>query len=220
MDKSFLELQGFAKIVNSRMLLEHNPRQKLDIAIVEGSIVSGSEIEKLKEIRKRSSIVIALGSCACIGGIPAIRNSVAPEIRKSIERQLKKIKSEKVCGIGDIAKVDYFLHGCPIVHEELERVLKKILSGQTPRQIDYPVCFECKANENPCFLLENVSCLGPIATAGCNAVCVNQGFHCTACRGIMKDANQKALRGNMLKRKIPEKEINGLLNLYNTGRWQ
>ncbi len=218
MDKAFLDLLQHAKITNSRMLRERNENGKFDIAIVEGSIISESEIPQLKEIRKNSEFLIALGACACIGGIPAIRNSLAPEIKKSIESSMKKMKSEKVQGVGDIVKVDFFLQGCPIVHEEMESILKKLLSGQKPKQIDYPVCFECKANENPCFLLQNVSCLGPIATAGCNAICIAQGFHCTACRGINKDANLKALKENLLKRKIPEKEINDLLTLYNAGR--
>ena len=219
LDKAFFDLLEHARIVHSRMLREKNEKGKLDIAIVEGSIISKKEIEQLQAIRKRSKFLVALGSCACLGGIPAIRNTLSAEQKNSIEKFLKKIKSKKVLGVGEVVKVDYFLHGCPIVHEEVEKVLKLLLSGQTPKQVDYPVCFECKANENPCLLLENISCFGPVATAGCNAMCTTQGFHCTACRGIMKDANLKALRGNMLKRGIPEKEINDLLNLYNADRW-
>ncbi len=217
LDEKFLQLLQFTKLANSRMLLERNTEQMLDIVIVEGSIVSKSEAEKIKKIRANAKFLIALGACACLGGVNAMRNNLSPEIKKSIEEKTKKIGSEKVCGIGEIVKVDYFLQGCPIVHREVEKVLKLLLSGQKPKQTDYPVCFECKANENPCFLLKNISCLGPIATAGCNAICTTQGFHCTACRGINKDANLAALRECARRRGIPEKEMDDLLGIYNTG---
>ena len=110
------------------------------------------------------------------------------------------MKSVKPSAIGKHVKVDFEIKGCPIDNREFVTILKQLLLGVKPYQREWPVCVECKENENPCLLDEGRICLGPVTYAGCDAVCPGNALYCVGCRGIMHDSNIKAYVKNLKER--------------------
>ncbi len=185
-----LPLLAGAEIVNWRLAKEGNSPGPFDIAFIEGVPVSQEERDLLKEIRAQSRILIALGACACLGGIPAI---VEDERRGEIYRRIYshgyKPKGTEARPLSAYVKVDYRISGCPVDKAEIERYVTCLLAGRSPEERDYPVCLECKAADNRCFLVDEEPCLGPITKGGCRAFCTSRGKLCVGCYGPVKDCN-------------------------------
>ena len=156
-----------------------------DIAIVEGSITRDSDIPRLRKIRETASVLITLGACSHIGGINALKNFQKPEdYRKAAyPEDPEKYETAEAKGVGEIVKVDAFIPGCPIEADEFIKVVKNLVLGRSPGIPDYPVCVECKMNENICVYEKGIHCLGPVIRAGCNAKCPSNGSYCFGCRG-------------------------------------
>lgn len=165
------------------------------IAFVEGSCTRESDEARLKEIRGNAAIVVALGACACMGGVNAIRNhSDLTDVRKYVYAdKYEWYETYPVRPISKVVKVDYEIPGCPIDREEFLRVVKELLQGRVPTIPDYPMCVECKANETVCVYMRGKVCLGPIIRAGCGAICPDHGVGCDGCRGLVSDPNIPAL---------------------------
>ncbi|MEM2918151.1 MAG: oxidoreductase [Candidatus Altiarchaeota archaeon] len=197
LEENLLDIFSLVDIVNFHLTKGKNEEGPFDISFVEGAVVRKDEIEKLKEIRAKSKYLIALGTCASYGGVPSIKDfGFAEEIEKEVYHDPSFLDSlENVYGIGHYVEVDYYLRGCPITKEEFLKVLKYLLIGNIPRNIEYPVCFECRMKENKCFLVQekNKLCMGPITFGGCDAPCPSAGTPCYGCRGPLDDANVDAL---------------------------
>lgn len=205
------------EIVESRALLE-KPKpssRKLDIAFVEGSVVTKHDLSKLEEIREKSSFLVALGACATIAGINGIRNSLPEAVQKRIKENALKPVKEKAYPLQVFVKVDYLLQGCSINEEEFLDFLNKFLHGVIPKLDDVPVCFECKLKENSCLLLQNIPCLGPISYAGCSALCPSYNAQCIGCRGFTKDANFSSLDNILKEIGLNKKERFNLFTYFN-----
>ena len=89
-------------------------------------------------------------------------------------------------------EVDYIIPGCPINRDEFVKVVVALLQGKKSPIPDYPVCVECKKNENVCLFTIGKYCMGPIARAGCGAICPTNGNECEACRGYVSHQQSKA----------------------------
>lgn len=192
-------------ILNWRLGQTLNLKGPYDIALIEGTPIRPTEIEQLKDIRRKSKFLIALGACATLGGIPAI---IEKEERENLYKKIYGADYKPV-GIdaqplSKYVEVDYLLHGCPVSLSELERVLGDLLFGKKPEMPTTRVCFECKLNENPCRLLEKKICLGPITSSGCNAICVSSGSPCYGCLGPASDAAVDNLKEILQKFATPE----------------
>ncbi|MFO8016925.1 MAG: oxidoreductase [Candidatus Woesearchaeota archaeon] len=167
-----------------------NEEGPFDIAVVEGAITTPEEAKEIKQVRKRSGFLIAIGSCASYGGIPAIKDFYREEeIEVPVYKSTRAVKSIRADGINRYVKVDYFMHGCPPNKYEFLRVVKELLVGKTPKEPDYPVCKECREHKNQCLLQQGEPCMGPITVGGCDSVCTNHGIACKGCRGPVEDAN-------------------------------
>jgi coenzyme F420-reducing hydrogenase gamma subunit len=161
-----------------------------DVSLVEGAVSTPEEIGRIKEIRKKSKILVAFGACACYGGIPSMKNfQPQREVERLVYEDLSRIKSTKAYGIDEYVPVDFYLRGCPAEKEEIIELLTSILLGKTPYFPAYSVCMECKLAENECLLLKGEFCLGPVTRAGCRALCPSFGKGCEGCRGAMSDPN-------------------------------
>jgi coenzyme F420-reducing hydrogenase gamma subunit len=202
---------NYVEIVNSRLLKENNPEVNLDVAIVEGSIMSKKEEEELIKIRNRSKILISLGTCAGSGCVQALRNFLSDSLKKKIVKEAQTDAFEKVKALDEITKVDYYVRGCPIDADDFYRTIKLIIHNQSPRRYDVAVCKECKTSGNKCLLIAGLPCLGPVAYGGCKAVCVTNGSYCAACRGVIRNSNVDSLR-KVLKERcgLNDKQINEL----------
>ncbi len=216
MEGEILDLFGEINLVNSRLIGKRGKFNELDIAIVEGSIISAKEKKELKEIREKAKFLMAIGACAVTGGVPGVRNNISPSIKKKIRGQMKKHHLEKVHNLAEIVKVDYNLKGCPINYKEFVVVMNQIVRGITPKDVDIPVCVECKHNENLCLYKKNKACLGPITFGGCDSVCINEGFMCNGCRGFRPDGNLKTTLKRIKRTGMDEKDLRILLDSFHS----
>jgi sulfhydrogenase subunit delta len=171
------------------------------IAFIEGSCVRKSDEDRLKKIREQAAYVVALGACAHLGGVNAIRN------RQPVESVTEYVYGDSPAVRDDLLRVtplaqpleaiipvDVVLPGCPIDREEFVHVTKQLLQGRVPKLPDYPMCVECKLNENVCLYHRGQVCLGAITRAGCGAICPTYGDPCEGCRGLIPNPNLDAMQ--------------------------
>jgi len=163
-----------------------------DLALVEGSIPTQEEVDRIVQIRKDSKTLVAIGACATAGGLQALRNwgklglleaAVYPEPK--VARAL-----EKALPISDFVAVDYELRGCPISKAQLVQFFSAVARGTKPKFQRNAVCFECKRAGNTCLVVAGgTPCLGPITSSGCGAICPSYGRGCYGCFGPSDDVN-------------------------------
>jgi len=210
MENILLELLSRFDIKDFQEASSYHEDAELDIAFVEGSVSTKTDLKKLRKIRDRSKILIALGDCAIGGCVQAMRNgqmSMAERMKKvyGVEEDYYDVLEPK--GLSEYVKVDIEVPGCPIEKEEIFRVITSLLHGDMPEEIDYPVCVECKLNGYLCVLVERgMPCLGPVVTAGCNARCPSLGLDCIGCRGFIKDETNAAAELEVLLKKGYDEE--------------
>jgi len=196
LDEQLLELTerfDIAYFPEASSRLEDGP---YDVALVEGSISTRHEIERIQRIRDGAAQLITIGACATAGGIQALRNvaNVAawrdqlyphPEWIDALERSTP---------VSEHVPVDYEIHGCPVDQMQVVRVLSRALLGATPDLSGASVCFECKRKGNVCIMVsQQVPCMGPVTRAGCGAICPSMGRDCYACFGPTDDPNVESL---------------------------
>lgn len=165
-----------------------------EIAFVEGSCTRLSEVGRLKRIRSQAKQVLALGACAHIGGVNAIKNrfDMAENLDLVYGEQAHYFDTIPARPISAVIPIDGAVPGCPINKEEFIRILIDLLQGHKPTLPNYPVCVECKMNENVCLYHKGQTCLGPITRGGCNSWCPNFGAACEGCRGLIDEPNLDA----------------------------
>ncbi|MBN1683975.1 MAG: NADH:ubiquinone oxidoreductase [Gammaproteobacteria bacterium] len=198
--EQLLDLVSVVDIVEFREAMSETGDQ-LDIAFVEGSITRDSDIDRLKKIRERAKLVVALGACSMIAGINALKNfqTKAEYTQAVYPEDPNKYETTTAKAIGEIIQVDAFIPGCPIDTGEFLRVTKNLVLGKTPDIPTYPVCVECKRNENVCVYEKGIQCLGPVIRAGCNARCPSNGGYCFGCRGLIPEPNINSQQDIMQK---------------------
>jgi coenzyme F420-reducing hydrogenase gamma subunit len=218
LEDSLLQLLSLVDVVEWREAISnHGP--EIDIALVEGCLEREEDVARLLHIREKSKILVALGSCAISGGVHQMRNALssleARQITYGNNGFLKHLDvHEKVQSLDQIVKVDYSIPGCPIHRQELSYVLRCLALGRIPFIPTYPVCVECRIQENLCLWQQGQLCLGPLTRAGCHATCPSHGTPCIGCRGYSSDANPQGLRQSLNRyHKTPE-EFEHHLNLF------
>ena len=171
------------------------------IAFVEGSVTRADEIERLMKIRERAAVLVAFGSCACFGGVNQLKNRFrdAAWVRREVYGSHLIETNDTARPLADFVKVDLTIFGCPVKKEEVEKIVTNVVLGKTVAHPKYPVCMECKANENTCLFDLGEPCLGPITRGGCDSWCPNSRFGCWGCRGPAVDANVDQMREIMKK---------------------
>ena len=198
LEEEILDLLGGADVVEWREAMSEKS-DDYDIAIIEGSITRLEDEERLKLIRSRAKILIALGACATIGGVNKLKNNFddLDEVKKCVYGKAASkphLHTGPTKSVDEVVQVDYYVHGCPIDRKEFTYIVRSLLMGKKPEIPDYPVCVECKANGNPCLWEYGQVCLGPIIRAGCGARCPSNGFRCFGCRGYVDNPNVEAAR--------------------------
>jgi sulfhydrogenase subunit delta len=198
---------------------EHS--DKYDIAIVEGSITRDEDAERLKVIRARAGILIALGACATIGGVNKLKNNFEnmDEVKRHVygeNARMPHLATVPTMAVGEVVKVDYLIHGCPINTHEFSYVVRCLLLGTEPVVPNYPVCVECRARETVCRYEYGDICLGPVTRAGCNAPCPAGGCYCYGCRGMIDEPNLNAAKDVMEKYRKTFADLTSRLALFNS----
>lgn len=198
--EQLLDLLDVIDIVEFREAISEQS-DTYDVALVEGSITRKSDIPRLEKIRNTAKVLIAFGSCAYIGGINALKNFQSIEACQQAvyPDDPGKYETDEAKAIGEVVNIDAFIPGCPIDTGEFVRVVKNLVLGKDPAIPDYPVCVECKQNENVCVYEQGIQCLGPVIRAGCGARCPSNGGYCFGCRGIIPEPNMNSQQDIMQK---------------------
>ncbi|MCK5332307.1 hypothetical protein KAJ41_00390, partial [Candidatus Parcubacteria bacterium] len=133
-----------------------------DIAIIEGCPITKENFKRLKEIRKQTKVLIALGACAHLGGVAEMKNYKGnkEEQIKYIYKNIEGINNPDIKPLSDIVKVDAFIPGCPMNKDEFYRIIMEYAGGKVPYIAQRPVCYECQLRENKCLLQEGKPCFG------------------------------------------------------------
>jgi len=187
-----------------------------DITLVEGSITTEHEVERIQKIRKESDILIAIGTCATAGGIQALRNfSNASEMADFTYDHPEYLHYlERSTAIADHTKVDLELWGCPVNKYQLLEAIVALLQQRRPNLPTHSVCLDCKRNGTVCVMITNgVPCAGPVTRAGCGAICPSQGRGCYGCFGPAPSADVENLVPRLQKlERYPGETVNLLRN--------
>ena len=178
-----------------------------DLALIEGSITRADEVERLEAIRKRAKILVALGSCACFGGVTRLKNAY------DLDRANQEVYGEHpketlpTRSVKEVVKVDLEIPGCPVSKDEVERIVQHLIWGIAYQFPAYPVCFECKQRYTVCRFEQGQLCLGPITRGGCGAPCPAGGLGCWGCRGPADECNREEFLAIARDRGFSEEEI-------------
>ncbi len=173
---------------------------KVDIAIVEGSISTSKDSERLQKIRDNSTYLITIGACATSGGIQALRNMASTnEWIADIYARPSLIDSlDNSTAIKDQVKVDLELWGCTINQQQILTAIRALLFGVLPKEENDKVCMECKRQQNVCVMVaKNEPCMGPVTRTGCGALCPRVGRDCYACYGPAENVNTQAMANRL-----------------------
>lgn len=171
-----------------------------DVSLVEGSITTPEEAERIREVRALSRVLVVIGACATAGGIQALRNFAdVEEFRSLVYATPSHIETLATSTpISAHVPVDYELRGCPIDRRQLLEVLSAFLVGRKPDLPDASVCTECKRRGLTCVMVaDGTPCLGPVTHAGCGALCPAYRRGCFGCFGPVADPNIAALTAQL-----------------------
>jgi coenzyme F420-reducing hydrogenase gamma subunit len=167
-----------------------------DISLVEGSVTTRHDAERIQAVRKRSKFLVTIGACATSGGIQALRNlaDVAAYARLVYAHPEYLDTLATSTPIADHVKVDFELRGCPIDKGQLVQTLATLLRGRVPALPTHSVCDECKRAGAVCVMVAHgTPCLGPVTHAGCGALCPRHTRGCYGCFGPAATAHPALL---------------------------
>lgn len=221
-----LDILDLVELVEFREAMsEKAPRY--DVAFIEGSIHRDEDMDRLRQIRRRATYLVALGACACHGNVQARSNFVAPAVNYAEvygEQARNQVQVDpdfwplwahtRVRPVDQVVKVDAYLRGCPIVPAEFLHLVTSLLQGTEPYFPPNTVCMECKKHENECVFERGDTCMGPVTWGGCDAVCVNNGYVCDGCRGTVPNANIEAHVHLMREHRITDDDIRSRYRLF------
>jgi coenzyme F420-reducing hydrogenase gamma subunit len=211
---TLLDFLALIEVVNFREV-SSDKSDTYDIAIIEGSISRDDEVDRLKKIRERAKVLVAMGSCACYGGVNNLKNRFTIDDVVAEVYGKSAVETSAVKRVGDVVQVDLEIPGCPVSKAEVERIIVNIVLGANIKMPKYPVCVECKQKSNPCVVDTGNICLGSITRAGCGAVCTSARVGCLGCRGPAEEANMTSLVSILKEKGFPEDRIQERVAFYN-----
>jgi coenzyme F420-reducing hydrogenase gamma subunit len=195
-EDELLRLAERMDIVDWVMVRSQNDHtSRLDVAFVEGVVATQRDLRNLRAIRGRARMLVAVGTCAVWGGLPAMRNEIPREVlQQEIYRSdapfLDTVEARPAT---DFVPFEFSLPGCPIERPEFLRVANALLASTVPELPKVPVCWECKTRENLCRVVHfNEVCCGAMTRGGCGARCPSHGVACAGCRGLAEETNYDA----------------------------
>lgn len=127
-----------------------------DVGLISGSIRNEENIKVAREMREKCRTIIALGSCANFGGVPALANmfnlkDMMDTVYRSrgtalpAENPCMNIPSlkERAYTLNEVIKVDLELPGCPPPSATVVSVLMSLLEGKPFKLAERSVCDSC-----------------------------------------------------------------------------
>jgi len=194
-----------------------------DIGLVEGSITTHHDAERIQQVRRQCHVLVTIGACATAGGIQALRNSQdVDEFVRVVYATPQFISTLKLSTpIAEHVPVDFELRGCPISKHQLVELISATLAGRKPAVPTYSVCMECKRRGTVCLAVaEGVACLGPVTQAGCGAICPSFHRGCYGCYGPMETPNTQALTNQFRVLGQTDQQIVRAFRGFNAWSWR
>jgi sulfhydrogenase subunit delta len=189
-----------------------------DIALVEGSITTAHDAERIQEVRRQTKVLVTIGACATAGGIQALRNwGDHADFLRAVYASPQYIDSLAVStAITDHVPVDFELRGCPIDKRQLIEMIRSLAAGRRPRTPSHSVCLDCKLRSNVCITVaQGVPCLGPVTQSGCGAICPAYDRGCYGCFGPASQPNVVSLTTQFQRAGTAVPELVRGLRLFN-----
>lgn len=216
------DLLSVANAVDIAYFLEATSRIEpgpYDIALVEGSVTTPHDQQRIQRIRRESKLLITIGACATSGGIQALRNwADCDDFVRSVYAEPGYISTLATStAIADHVKVDFELRGCPVNQRQLVEVIRSLLGGRRPHTPVHSVCLECKRRGTVCVTVaQGKPCLGPVTQAGCGAICPAFDRGCYGCFGPATQANLVSISGTLAKIGVDDDQIIQGLRSFNS----
>jgi coenzyme F420-reducing hydrogenase gamma subunit len=207
------ELLGLASRLQIVYFLEATSRTEAgpyDVALIEGSITTAEDRERIQQVRRDSKYLVTIGACATSGGIQALRNwADSREFLSAVYATPEYIQTLSTStAISDHVKVDFELRGCPINKHQLRDVLISLLQGCRPQTAQHCVCLDCKRRGTVCVMVaQNIPCLGPVTHTGCGALCPSYDRGCYGCYGPAAQPNLVSLTSWFEKQGVERQDI-------------
>jgi sulfhydrogenase subunit delta len=218
------ELLPLAGEIDIRYFLEAGraePEGSYDLSIVEGSITTPHDAERIREIRARSRRLVSIGACATAGGIQALRNFADVEGFVSLVYASPQYIStlEHSTPAAEHVQVDFELQGCPPNKHQVLEVISAFLNQRRPAVGSQSVCVECKRRGNVCVMVAHgTPCLGPVTHAGCGALCPTYHRGCYGCFGPMEAPNADALGAWLTDHGVEERDLVRMYRTFYAGK--
>jgi coenzyme F420-reducing hydrogenase gamma subunit len=193
-------------------------RGNYDLSLVEGSITTPHDAERIRDIRRRSRTLVSIGACATAGGIQALRNFAdVKEYTSIVYARPDYIETLATSTpMSDHVKVDFELRGCPIDKGQLIEVITAFLAGRKPVTPAHSVCLRCKLKGNVCVLVAHgTPCLGPVTHDGCGALCPSYDRGCYGCFGPMETPNAPSLSVKLARLGMDERDLRRVYRTFN-----
>ncbi len=168
-----------------------------DLSLVEGSVTTAHDVERIKVIRRASRKLVTIGACATAGGIQALRNFA--DVKDFIS--IVYARPDYIDTLATSTPIAAHVTGrfraarlpdqqAPIARSRSRR----LLAGRKPVTPPHSVCIECKLKGNVCVMVAHgTPCLGPVTHAGCGALCPSYDRGCYGCFGPMETPNTRGL---------------------------
>lgn len=191
-----------------------------DVSLVEGSITTPEDAERILQIRRASRWLVTIGACATSGGIQALRNAAdVAEYRSVVYAHPEYVRTlARSTPVAAHVPVDVEVRGCPVDRTQLLEVLAAAVAGRRPRLPAYSVCVECKRRGAVCVAVAHGRpCLGPVTQAGCGALCPAYARGCYGCFGPQDTPNTASLARRLLALGMDDKQVLRAFRTFNAG---
>jgi coenzyme F420-reducing hydrogenase gamma subunit len=189
-----------------------------DLSLVEGSITTELDAERIHRVRRVSRRLVTIGACATAGGIQGLRNFTDVEDLIAAVYPTREYVAtlEHSTPISAHVPVDFELQGCPVNKYQLLEVIRASLGGRVAPIPASSVCQECKLRGNNCVMVAHgTPCLGPVTHAGCGALCPSFNRGCYGCFGPMESPNTGALSAWMRKLDLDDVDLVRVYRTFN-----
>ncbi len=215
------ELLTVANTIDIAYFLEASRAQRkgpYDLSLVEGSISTPDDAERIRKVRQQSKYLVTIGACATAGGIQALRNF------KDVDQFISIVYAEPryidtlatSTPIQEHVRVDFELRGCPIDKRQLLEVINAFLNQRKPNIPRHSQCIECKQAGTVCLLVaKGTPCLGPVTQAGCGNLCPSCDRGCYGCFGPKETPNPISLSQRLAELGMTQREVKHFYRLFN-----
>ncbi len=209
-EDELLAVAGRVEIANFPEASRAFVKGPYDLSLVEGSITTPHDAERIHQVRRASRFLVTIGACATSGGIQALLNF--KDVRQFTSIVYARPDYIDTLGkstpIAEHVRVDFELRGCPINKKQLVEVLSAFLNGRKPVTPTHSVCLECKLRGTVCVMVAHgTPCLGPVTQAGCGALCPAYQRGCYGCFGPMETPNTASLSAGWVRLGAEQPEL-------------